>query len=138
MKTTTSSAANRLRMRRILPATLIATSAALGGMALGYPAIASAAPEWDIGKYDDCIAEGDGSAGADRLCCEYSGGVWIPRKPGTPGKCTAPAPEVHTPVQPQDPVLPEEQTQVPDQPQGPVVPRRGQVGTLPTNANSVP
>ena len=81
-------------LRRIVPATLLAATATLGGSALGDPATACAAPnterEWDIGKYDLCVQQGNpGRDEADfvellRRCCLGSGGDWN----GT--KCVAP------------------------------------------------
>lgn len=74
-------------LRLLLPAALLAATAALG-----YPAIANGAPgdpdhyrEWDIQKYDDCIRLGY----PDVNCCIESGGDWRGSGAGD-GKCVAP------------------------------------------------
>jgi hypothetical protein len=80
-------------MRRLVPAALLAAAVALGGSALGDPATADAAPEWDIGAYDACIFQviedqKNGkitSAQADersRGCCTQSGGIVQPTANG--------------------------------------------------------
>ena len=75
------------RLRQTVPATLFVASIALGWTALADAATASAEPqEWDIEKYDSCIDRG----GKPIWCCEWSGGVWVPRSIGHDGKCTAP------------------------------------------------
>jgi hypothetical protein len=72
--------------RRVVPAALLAAAVALGGSAIGDPAVADAAPEWDIGAYDQCITKADllyleGAIdaatrdGMYRGCCTGSGGV---------------------------------------------------------------
>jgi hypothetical protein len=52
------------RLGQILPAALIAATAAFGISALAGPATASAQPntggEWDIGAYDRCVSSGEG------------------------------------------------------------------------------
>ena len=75
-------------LHRVIPAVLLAATATLGGNALGESATACAAPadEWDIGKYDMCIAGQEWMKGAGytqaeinegkRRCCNASGGVW--------------------------------------------------------------
>lgn len=75
------------RLRRSLPAALIAAGAMLGTSALGDPGIAGAAPEWDIGEYDECMA-GDILRGKteEAHCCDMSGGVWN----ADAQKCVAP------------------------------------------------
>ena len=69
---------------RTAPAVVLAAA----GVALAFPAIASALPdtpgEWDIGAYDQCVASGEGqlpdkpNAQEDHIhyCCINSGGVW--------------------------------------------------------------
>lgn len=77
--------------RWLVPATLLAASVALGGAAFGCPPRSSAEPEWDIGKYDDCIKLNSGNQGWAKYCCLNSGGEWVDRKIGRPGYCVAPA-----------------------------------------------
>jgi hypothetical protein len=89
-------------LRRLLPAALLAAAVTLGGSAVGDPTIACAEPntgggEWDIGKYDNCIAgqkwmEGNPLYKEDviegkRRCCVGSGGEWNAAQQ----KCQAPA-----------------------------------------------
>jgi hypothetical protein len=88
------------RLRRLLPAALIAATAVLGASAFGDPGIAGAAPkEWDIGAYDDCVRAADllfvegkiNSATHLELtngCCVTSGGVLGPPPANV---CSAPA-----------------------------------------------
>lgn len=64
------------------------------GLAISSAAAANAAPEWDIGGYDDCISRypGGGDEFEDaiewsRLCCVNSGGLW------SGAKCEAPPAE---------------------------------------------
>lgn len=58
-------------LRRLLPAAAVAAAIALGG-----PAIASAA--WDIEKYDECMKGRDpNSLSEQRYCCANSGGKWV-------------------------------------------------------------
>jgi hypothetical protein len=73
------------RLRRLMPAALIAAAAALGGSTLADPAIASAAPEWDIEAFDYCMDQGLNHPGVvtdyewevwEESCCTNSGGVW--------------------------------------------------------------
>jgi hypothetical protein len=94
-------------LRLALPAALLAAAAALGGSAVGDPAIACAAPrEWDIGTYDRCIAGVDvawaeGKIATENLndayreCCEKSGGIWSSLGGGA-GKCVAPPANAET------------------------------------------
>jgi hypothetical protein len=98
MTTTTVPA---MSIRRILPAALIAATAAFGLNALADPASASALPdtpgEWDIGAYDQCVNAGENqlpdkpNAQEDHLqyCCINSGGVWN----ASLKKCQAPPAE---------------------------------------------
>lgn len=74
-------------LRQLLPAALLAATAAFGSAAT-----ASAAPiEWDIERYDDCM---NGNTSTDpsekiawtRKCCKDSGGVWNDAM----GKCQSP------------------------------------------------
>ena len=79
---------------RTAPAVVLAAA----GVALAFPAIASALPdtpgEWDIGAYDQCVASGEGqlpdkpNAQEDHIhyCCINSGGVWN----AAAKKCQAP------------------------------------------------
>jgi len=88
--------ASHVRWRRLLPAELIAAGA-LGSAGVAEPAHACAAPrEWDIGAYDQCVAEGYGKGYDDQewenhkaLCCWASGGDWNAAQ----GKCQAPPAE---------------------------------------------
>lgn len=73
-------------LRHLVPVAAIASA-----LALGLPAIANAADEWDIGAYDACMKRphGPGTGNPDeteytRYCCFISNGVWN----GT--KCVAP------------------------------------------------
>ena len=82
---------------RTAPAVVLAAA----GVALAFPAIASALPdtpgEWDIGAYDQCVASGEGqlpdkpNAQEDHIhyCCINSGGVWN----AAAKKCQAPPAE---------------------------------------------
>lgn len=75
--------------RRLLLAALISATASLG-----WCAPASAQPEWDIERYDDCMkTSGDYDPSQEiawtRKCCLDSGGVWSE----TLGKCQAPPAE---------------------------------------------
>jgi hypothetical protein len=86
------------RLSQILPAALIAATAAFGISALAGTAPASALPdtpgEWDIGAYDNCVSSGEGqlpdkpNAEEDHkhYCCINSGGIWD----ATAKKCVAP------------------------------------------------
>jgi hypothetical protein len=64
------------RLRRLMPAALIAASAALGGSALADPAVACAAPNtgggYDDARYEECRKSGL----AARFCCSQAGGTW--------------------------------------------------------------
>ena len=71
------------------PLPFLAAAVALGG-----PAVASAAQYWDIEKYDDCIAVGYGQGLDDdeweaykARCCWASGGDWNTNTSGLPGSC---------------------------------------------------
>jgi hypothetical protein len=64
---------------------------ALAGATIGTTAIASAAPEWDVEHYDDCMKAGNLPDPSENLawtrkCCLDSGGVWN----DTLGKCQSP------------------------------------------------
>ena len=84
------------RLRLLLPAALIAATAALGGSAIGDPATACAAPkEWDIDSYDRCFEDAYADFLDNRIskaryqervqnCCTDSGGQWKPGA-GFPG-----------------------------------------------------
>jgi hypothetical protein len=99
-----------LHLRRIVPAALLAATAALGGSAIVDPATACAAPaEWDIGAYDRCVAKANDAwaeglikdlGGALRECCEKTGGVYILSNQ----KCQAPP--ANSADAPQQPILP--------------------------------
>jgi hypothetical protein len=76
--------------------------------AIAFPAISTAAPEWDIGAYDHCmetvkqmISEGKIAKGnevdAYRECCERSGGVFSPNANLYPQRHTASDPKPFTP-----------------------------------------
>ena len=81
----------QLSHRRHMMAVVLFSTAAALGIALS-PAIATAADEWDIGNYDRCIQEIGDSVSSQHICCDRSGGVWIPRKvaDSNSGKCVAP------------------------------------------------
>jgi hypothetical protein len=64
-----------VRLRRLIPAALIAATAALGGSALAKPAVACAAPNtggYDDARYEECRKSGL----APRFCCSQAGGTW--------------------------------------------------------------
>lgn len=78
-----------LRVR--IPAALILAAGALAGGTFGSTAIANAAPEWDIERYDDCMKAGNLPDPSEKLawtrkCCLDSGGVWNDAL----GKCQSP------------------------------------------------
>lgn len=89
------------RLQQILPAALIAATAAFGISAVAGTAAAAAQPntggEWDIGAYDRCVNSGENqlpdkpNAQEDHIhyCCINSGGVWN----AAAKKCQAPAAE---------------------------------------------
>lgn len=100
------SRAASLMIGRLLPATVLAASAALASTPL-------AAAEWDIGKYDQCMnwARGqfmiDDSQGALDVyetrvveCCRRSGGVVGPPSEGNAGCGAPPAVAASTPTAP--------------------------------------
>jgi hypothetical protein len=63
----------------------------LAGIAIGSTAIASAAPEWDIERYDDCMKGVNHPDPSEQLawtrkCCLDSGGVWN----DSLGRCQSP------------------------------------------------
>src|SRR5258705_3184799 len=109
------------------PAMLLGALAVAAFPPVGLTAVATAEPEWDIGIYDNCIAENGDSIASQHSCCDRSGGVWIPRRvaDNNSGKCVAPAANQQA-VQPPDGTSP---------PQGPnLVPR----GSVPTAGNPAP
>lgn len=64
------------RLRRLMPAVLMAATAVLGGSALADPAVACAAPNTD-GGYDDARYEECRKSGLNaRFCCSQAGGTW--------------------------------------------------------------
>jgi hypothetical protein len=78
-----------LRVR--IPAAIVLAAGALAGGMLGSTAIADAAPEWDIERYDDCmkgvnIPDPSEQIAWTRKCCIDSGGVWN----DSLGKCQSP------------------------------------------------
>jgi hypothetical protein len=93
-------------LRRLLPAMLLAATAALSGGAVGDPAIACAEPQqWDEAGFTKC-AEGYEAQREDdyvswyygvRQCCISFGGVWRDQQPGQAPRCDPPAPIVHVP-----------------------------------------
>jgi hypothetical protein len=96
-----------IRWRRLVPAALLAAAATLGGSALGYPAIADAAQEWDIGEYDLCVAGALAAYQSGKItfqdynqkvkdCCIISSGIWSE----TQGCGAPPANEVGHTVRP--------------------------------------
>ena len=92
--TSTASTAS-FRLRRLVPAALFASAVAVGASTLADPAIASAARDWDIGEYDECVdwwydhMDDAGTGGFFKDCCIQSGGVWNEDLQ----KCGAPAGE---------------------------------------------
>lgn len=74
--------------------TVFASALAATAVALAFPAMGSAAErEWDIGAYDQCMADGIGKGhdaqdakNHEALCCWASGGDWNIAL----GKCQAP------------------------------------------------
>jgi hypothetical protein len=81
-----------LRVR--IPAAIVLAAGALAGGMLGSTAIADAAPEWDIERYDDCmkgvnIPDPSEQIAWTRKCCIDSGGVWN----DSLGKCQSPPAE---------------------------------------------
>jgi hypothetical protein len=84
--------AAHLRVR--IPAALIVATGTLAGGMFGSTAIASAAPEWDIQHYDDCMKGVNKPDPSEQLawtrkCCLDSGGVWN----DSMGKCQSPPAE---------------------------------------------
>jgi|tagenome__1003787_1003787.scaffolds.fasta_scaffold20464793_1 hypothetical protein len=65
-----------VRLRRLMPAALMAATAALGGSALANPAVACSAPNtgggYDDARYEECRKSGL----AARFCCSQAGGTW--------------------------------------------------------------
>ena len=78
-----------LRVR--IPAALVVAAGTLTGGTFGSTAVANAAPEWDIERYDDCMKGGNYPDPSEQLawtrkCCLDSGGVWN----DSLGKCQSP------------------------------------------------
>jgi hypothetical protein len=78
-------------MASTTPKTLAAALILAAGATIGSTAIASAAPEWDIERYDDCmkavsIPDPSEQLAWTRKCCLDSGGVWN----DSLGKCQSP------------------------------------------------
>jgi hypothetical protein len=72
---TTVTPTRSFRLRRLMPAALIAATAALGGSALADPAVACAAPNtggYDDARYEECRKSGLTA----RFCCSQAGGTW--------------------------------------------------------------
>jgi hypothetical protein len=79
---------------KTLAAALMLAAGALAGSTLLSTAVASAAPEWDIERYDDCmkavnIPDPSEQLAWTRKCCLDSGGVWN----DSLGKCQSPPAE---------------------------------------------
>ena len=111
----------------------LAATALMAGLAIGTAAIASAEREWDLGVYDDCMkGEDPGNQSMVRTCCLLSGGVWVDRKIGQPGYCTAPAPLQNPEGQPGPTEPPPVLQNPPAQPSSPLIPtpRGPNSGTL--------
>jgi hypothetical protein len=88
---TTSPKTVSAHLRVRIPAALIMAAGALTGSTFGLTAIASAAPEWDIEHYDDCLKNVKFTDPSEQLawtrkCCLDSGGVWN----DSLGKCQSP------------------------------------------------
>lgn len=83
-----------------IPAALMVAAGTLAGSTFGSAAIASAAPEWDIEHYDDCMKGTNYPDPSEQLawtrkCCLDSGGVWN----DSMGKCQSPpAQQAHWPA----------------------------------------
>ena len=84
-------------------ATFLSAVIALGGIAVGAAAIATADPEWDIGAYDSCMQTNKPSPppgspypstndqnDVTARCCAQSGGIPVYHEDGTL-TCAAPA-----------------------------------------------
>jgi hypothetical protein len=89
--TTTSPKTVSARLRVRIPAAFILAAGALAASTFGLTAVASAAPEWDIENYDDCMKGMNLSDPSEQLawtrkCCLDSGGVWN----DSLGKCQSP------------------------------------------------
>jgi hypothetical protein len=95
---------------RLLGPAILFAVAAVGGSAIGSPAVACAEPrEWDIGSYDSCVDQVNGAVdrgviqrGNDyinylKYCCSKSGGDWN----SDTNSCQAPAAEQGTQTGPQ-------------------------------------
>ena len=76
----TAGSARGVGVRRLARAALVAGAITLGASAFGHTAIANA--EWDIERYDNCVAAGTID---EPECCILSGGT-----SGNEGVCVAP------------------------------------------------
>jgi hypothetical protein len=65
-----------MRFRRLLPATILAATAVVGGSSLADPAVACAQPNtgggYDDARYEECRKSGLN----ERFCCSQAGGTW--------------------------------------------------------------
>ena len=93
---------NPAHLRRLAPTVLLAATVTLAGSAVGEPATACAAPEWDVGAFDLCMKQSIWITDMylrEKICCTQTGGVWVTDKysDGTDvadsGRCTAPPAE---------------------------------------------
>jgi len=118
----------------------VAAGVLMVGIAIGSAAFAGATKEWDIGKFDDCIASwpADKEAYGEEYnrfrkdCCVWSGGQWSGSPDGT-GFCTAPAPEAeNVPQPPAQTTTPPVLQNPPRQPSNPLTstPRGPNSGTI--------
>jgi hypothetical protein len=116
------------RLWRLVPAAALLAGLVIApaSTTLGCPAIAGAAPVWDIEDYDNCVENVDMNEDpfiileALKICCDGSGGVWDERT----NKCTAPYPEGTAPPGAGNPLVPDVQppTVNPPPPMIPTVP----------------
>jgi hypothetical protein len=98
-------------LRRVMAGALFALGVMFAGSAFGHPALAHAA-EWDIEKYDACVAPIMGEDPDDsehQWCCYISGGVWSdsqdecvapPENEGAPTRLTHPVAPGRVPANP--------------------------------------
>jgi hypothetical protein len=109
---TSTTPTGSVRLRRLVPAALIASAVALGASTLTDPALASARV-WDIAAYQRCldnlILDGVPDSVVHTInCCLDSGGVWVGLEEGG---CKARAPEIERPLPPR--VAPSAETTAP-------------------------